>query len=268
MKIEIPTPARKYRSADQCIYCGATEYGGPKPQKLGDEHIVPKSLGGRLILPNASCWSCETKTTKFEKVCARDVFGAMRHAWGMRRNKKHRAPDPVAVSMFSHDDERTRHQIEMENFPATMTLPLFAPPTALTGEHSEPGKAKASICIFGADKLDAFIKSLPKSTKFAAPSFRLAPMQQLIAKVAHSYAVAEFGLDGFEPYLLPLIHGENEMASRLVGGERKNADPANQFYEIHHEEIAVEDCTLILVHFRLFSFHGTPWYRGVVGRLL
>lgn len=42
-----------------CIYCRVTE-------NLTDEHAVPESLNGDIILEKASCRACATITGKFE----------------------------------------------------------------------------------------------------------------------------------------------------------------------------------------------------------
>ena len=63
-----------YPPVGRCIYCGATD-------ELTDEHIIPFSLGGVLILDKASCngtKGCNKKTHKFEGVVARQIFGKFR----------------------------------------------------------------------------------------------------------------------------------------------------------------------------------------------
>ncbi|WP_217539485.1 HNH endonuclease, partial [Stenotrophomonas sp. GbtcB23] len=42
------------------IYCGATD------GRLTEEHIIPKGLGGTLVLPQASCDDCAAITSLFE----------------------------------------------------------------------------------------------------------------------------------------------------------------------------------------------------------
>jgi hypothetical protein len=61
---------RRYAPAGFCIYCGAR---GPSVA-LGQEHIVPKGLGGTLILPDASCRDCEKITGAIEQQCLRRMF--------------------------------------------------------------------------------------------------------------------------------------------------------------------------------------------------
>jgi 5-methylcytosine-specific restriction endonuclease McrA len=66
MKLELP-PDTVLAPVSACIYCGATE----PDTKLTDEHIVPLSLGGTLILPKASCLACARQTGKLEGYAGR-----------------------------------------------------------------------------------------------------------------------------------------------------------------------------------------------------
>jgi 5-methylcytosine-specific restriction endonuclease McrA len=70
-----------YAAADKCIYCGALVSDG----KLGDEHIIPTSFGGNLILPRASCRNCERITTKIKDHCLK---GPLEHCEAASRNPR------------------------------------------------------------------------------------------------------------------------------------------------------------------------------------
>lgn len=59
-----------YDPVGYCIYCGSKE------GTLSAEHIVAYALGGKWILPRASCEECGKMTSKTETVC----LGA---GWGM-----------------------------------------------------------------------------------------------------------------------------------------------------------------------------------------
>ena len=48
--------ARVFPPVGRCIYCGG-DGGGT----LTKEHIFPAGLGGGLVLPRASCTSCQTE---------------------------------------------------------------------------------------------------------------------------------------------------------------------------------------------------------------
>jgi hypothetical protein len=79
----------RYPDVGLCFYGGATN-------DLTDEHIIPFSLGGTLILPKSSCNTkivgCNAKTTKFEGVIARQVFGKFRARFGVQTRRPKERP--------------------------------------------------------------------------------------------------------------------------------------------------------------------------------
>ena len=77
-----------YAPVGHCIYCGSREWSPGCNRKLGDEHIVPEGLGGKLILPESSCKSCEKITSKFELEWLRSSFFAVRVQKGLGKKKK------------------------------------------------------------------------------------------------------------------------------------------------------------------------------------
>src|SRR5215469_15106411 len=75
-----------YPPVDRCIYCGATA-----PTFLGQEHIIPYSLNGALVLPKASCRQCSAKTHRYEGVVTRGSLANFRARFGVQtRNKRDR----------------------------------------------------------------------------------------------------------------------------------------------------------------------------------
>jgi HNH endonuclease len=85
----ISSPRRRYSPVGRCIYCGVpAEEAGPRG--LGDEHIIPLSLGGTLELPEASCDRCGGETHAFEGFCAGNMLKAARTLlhWKSRKSKR------------------------------------------------------------------------------------------------------------------------------------------------------------------------------------
>src|SRR5258708_37034090 len=71
-----------YLPVGSCIYCGATQ---PTPgfSRFGDEHIVPFAFGGKLLLPEASCRTCERIINKqIETPVLRQEWGPLRDKMG------------------------------------------------------------------------------------------------------------------------------------------------------------------------------------------
>ncbi len=67
---------RRTKHIGYCIYCLKTNC------ELSDEHVVPFSLGGDVLLPKASCSKCATITSQFELQVARKILGSYRTRTG------------------------------------------------------------------------------------------------------------------------------------------------------------------------------------------
>ena len=118
----------------RCIYCGSA--GGGKA--LGDEHIVPYSLGGNAILQQASCADCAAITSRLERYAAREIFELMRSFLRIQsrsdKRKKSTRPDYIPIVFTTPEGEETR-QIPRAEAPPLLMLPLFNPPGILIGQH-------------------------------------------------------------------------------------------------------------------------------------
>ncbi len=92
---------------------------------------------------------------------------------------------------------------------------------------------------------------------------------RMLAKIAHSFAIAELGFGSFEPLLTDFILKENDAIYDCVGGiEREDDDRSERPDVLHSIELLKED-DWVIVRLRLFAFlKGTPSYVIVVGRTL
>jgi hypothetical protein len=91
----------------------------------------------------------------------------------------------------------------------------------------------------------------------------------MLAKIAHSYAVAELGSDAFHPLLPDLILGTEDRAAYLVGGDASEFPLPDKEPYLHHVYLlnAMSGGIMYtLVSIRLFAVVGMPRYHVVVGR--
>jgi hypothetical protein len=91
---------------------------------------------------------------------------------------------------------------------------------------------------------------------------------RMIAKIAHSFAVAEMGLEALSPFelLLPdLILGRREDCGTLIGGNHRIDDrtPAANVLEVFNAVRAHQE--FIVGRIRLLACLATPTYHAVVG---
>src|SRR5215469_14973766 len=124
---EAPTdPPVNYPPVGRCIYCPDDGSHG-----LGDEHIIPYALNGTLVLPSASCHACEGVTSYLDGFAARSVYYQVRTSARMRTRTK--LPDEFPAILTYEDGHEERIMVPAAVHPATLALPLFVPPSLLSG---------------------------------------------------------------------------------------------------------------------------------------
>jgi hypothetical protein len=248
-----------YRPVNRCIYCGTEE-------DLGDEHIVPYSLGGMSFLPAASCRKCEAVTSAFEGRCASVNYGSFRVRENVQTRNPKRRPKHLRMTSTEEGIESV-HLVLKEGAIATMPVFRFRPPGYLVDPmRKEIGWAGATF------ELKTDPPRQPELWKsYKAPSFSVTQRfdpdshARLLAKIAHALAIGHLGLDGFEPWLPPYILGHDQCLSYLVGGFVANEEPLNVLHEIKYEVWPADDRFIVLVKLRLFAQFGGPHTQVVVG---
>ena len=126
---ETEAQERIYPSVGICIYCGSDTYAHGSDRKLGDEHIVPEGLGGRLILKEASCKACETITSQAELEWLRGSFYAARVHKGFGKKKK-RTPLFLPLKVLTNGEVVTK-TVPLEEYPPMVVTLLFDTPEIL-----------------------------------------------------------------------------------------------------------------------------------------
>jgi len=111
-----------YDSVGKCIYCGSTAYAAGEPShRLGDEHIIPQGIGGKLLLPEASCKNCERITSRLETKCVASLFDPGRLHLGLRGRKSKRR---TMAPMNTERDGRVV-KLPMEDHPGSHDVSFY-----------------------------------------------------------------------------------------------------------------------------------------------
>lgn len=261
MKSLISIGDRQIRSAPvgYCIYCDATEYRPGTGEPLHDEHVIPQSIGGTLILVEASCRACEELMNPFEQAVIKSIFQSPRKHLGVLGKKRSRPRvDTIRIAI----GDNGYLQLPVSQAPQIMTLPGLAPPSSLTG-HSD---MSVSGWVHFLEPPTAEMKRLGSSSVGAVP-MDMNALPRLITKIAHGYAVYTHGLGGFTPVLIPQIRGEiaKERRQDFVGG---SLIPFTKSDSLHTISSQVEDWgqgPRLTVRVSLFSLWSPPTYLAVAG---
>ncbi len=259
-----------YPAVGFCIYCGSDKYAEGSNCKLGDEHIVPEGLGGRLILKEASCKACETITSRTELEWLRSSYYAARVQKGLGKKKK-RVPTTLPLKVSINGTVVTK-AVPPKEYPAMVVTLLFDTPEILLGldpvdKVLSGGVAAGMLPTFG----ELMKEHLAQGTVTIEPPRKSATSTQLgrmLAKIAHAYAVAELGTKGFNAVLQPIILGvDTRHLAYYIGGSREIPPPILCHYNL---SLSVSPSAtgqeFYEVAIRLLSdIQGMPMYRVVVG---
>lgn len=259
-------PAERLPPVGRCIYCRATEFEIGSKRRLSDEHIVSEGLGSRLILREASCNHCAEKTKAIEGAILRTLLWAPRRQLKLRGKRRLRIENdyPVTAIVAGKD--------------VVVRLPLDVHPTCLLMVKLNaprlllPARTYSSIQGAWALELNDFNEMVRRGMPhFTSPPLDTLKFCQLLAKIAHGYAVSIFGLDNFHPLLPEFILREfasNETwpdSFNFVGGDPTEYGPSDALHVLGWGVAPTNGMDYLVVAIRLFAALGAPVYNVVVG---
>jgi hypothetical protein len=268
LTIKILTPETRLPAAGRCIYCG-------KEGNTTDEHVLSHGLAGdTLILPEASCSSCQAATSKVETACLRHLWWPFRTQAGLPM----RGTPPEEFSLkrmrvVKYDPEKdeikytqvSMEGVKVEDYPVFyQTFEFPAPGIVAKREASEEVEYNAWCKID-----DASFKKLNLGDK---EGFRIGPgypdaFCKLLAKTAHAFAVSQFGADAFEPSLSGYISGEALDRLQWIGCP-DNEVVSDALHELRSVVVSVDGIDYLAIDVHLFAAIHAPIHRVLVGKLL
>lgn len=134
-----------------------------------------------------------------------------------------------------------------------------------TGKELSGGVAIGTLAIFGGVSehlAEGAVSFVPQ--RRSATSFELG---RILAKISHSYAVAELGVGGFTPFLQPIIMGKDTKILDITLAGRQRFEEIADFYQLGLKEVdTVSGVKPLMVTIRIFAdMQGMPEYWIVVG---
>jgi hypothetical protein len=251
----------RYPPVGKCIYCGSDD-------ALGEEHIIAKSLGGMLVLPDASCPDCAKATSAVEGRVAGQLFRAIRRQMEFPTGKPRNRPKGFTVGLDGVDAS-----VLAEGYPGLLISFAFPLPGILADaapvEEFGGGVAVAMLPQFG-ERLNA-LGGPPRGRRQV--EFRgfgdAEALGRVLAKSAHAYAVAELGMDAFKPFLIDIILGRPPLhIGHYVGSGVGDHPLGNDLHEITFADPALGNNRYVVVKVQLFANHKMPVNYVVVGARL
>lgn len=260
-----------------CIYCGTT--AGP----LTDEHVIPYSLYGRLLLLKASCSACQKIIHKFETRVTSAMLGPIRHGRGFssrppRRAAQRREPG-TEVTIVRDDGSRERHFVAAAHLPKqTFKLPHFQiPPNILDTDQGKrlrpPFDGKNWRTIWESSDPREIEEQKRRYGGVIETKVDEFAFIRFLAKIAHGFSIAMLGQENFVPYLNKFILNDESDDSIFdyVGHGYAWNYPEGLLNEKNPVGATIalppqgDGRSLLLVHVFLLSNFRTPIYGVVAG---
>jgi len=255
-----------YPAVNQCIYCGSTT------RRLTKEHIIGRGIGGTVTLDKASCSAalgvksakhCSEITRDIEQFCFRSMLGHFRHYIDLPVSQPR---SKLPLTIIHSDGVMEVKDVDINDHIGMMSVPIFDKPGLLTGRLYE---ALVDTWTFIPNK-EPF-SGYPEKTRLGRNKFHARTYAKMLAKIAHSFAVAQFGIDAFEEMFLPsLILDKKDQVpcDRYVGCLERNPAPETSLHNVGLGQAKLDTGQeFIMAKVRLFCMIGAPQYHVMVGRL-
>ncbi len=263
-------PSKTYNPAGICIYCGSKE-------DLSDEHIVPYALGGRWILPEASCAGCSSITSKFERICLRTILGPLRMYFGFRTRRKKERPKTLRLKVkYNLEEDWSELDYSQKDYPFLITFPHYNLPSEISGVVADGVRDSSarSFWIRGAnlgENIEARLQQICQELQVAAvmpiANFHTHEFSLMLAKIAHAFAAAELGVHAFQPFVTNMIiNTDTSNAARCIGGFAAAEPLSNTLHEVSFDSKVSMNPEIIAVRIRLLAAFEAPTYYVAVGR--
>lgn len=252
-----------FHPANKCIYCGATDV------RLSDEHIVPYSFNGTLILPKASCASCADTTKKLEQIVGRAMYGSLRIKRGFKTRRMKERPTILPVTFTGEDGVQTTKQVPVDVYPTAYVAIELPSPGIFTGAPLSEMNPEMKLHV-KADTEE--LKRAIESIRGLETGFPLVAawgaLCRMLAKIAHSYLFAILRESGYVSLLPDLILGRSKYLSHYVGGSTEGDCEHEGATDLSIRMISEGDNTYLVVCIELLGRGRLPLYQAVAGRVL
>lgn len=208
------TLEQKYTHIGKCIYCGTADL------PLTDEHVIPISLDGKMVLKKASCEKCRQITSKYERNPIHETWIEARACLDYPSRKTKFEDMVFDMDVVLKDGTQTTLQLNKDETLGITLFPEFPLPAFFGNPEYKSGAVWTALRTIGFGKvsLEEFvekhnIKQITGSKKYKGNNFEI-----MITRIAYCAIVAYLGPDCLKKnYVLPTIMGEIDDVGYWLG---------------------------------------------------
>jgi hypothetical protein len=171
----------------------------------------------------------------------------------------HAAEEPPDWSKYEWRD------VPLENYPLLMTFPRFDLPGIVRGAEPTDSVSIRDVFMFIPNLPNVESGTIEAGTTFEPQMVPLGDFMRLLAKVAHGAAVAELGMNSFDPILTDLILGRSNYFGHYIGNKWWSSARTGMSKPLHRIRLEIRRGWLV-GFVQLFANYHAPWYYVVVGK--
>ncbi len=255
----------RFKPVGACIYCGATQ------GRLTEEHIVPKGLGGTLVLPDSSCDPCAKLTSQFEMKVLRGFLDRGRQSLGIKGRKSHRrsATESIKQTFIRADNSLVEHDLPWDQSVKVMHLPVLTLPGFLNPKFP-PDPSAEGIEVSAMDTLTMGLGKGEIVREHASVGMQfqdrmdICSFVRMLAKIAHGYQVAVHGAFPIEQSpLVPIILGKRWDARNWIGCTEQDPLPSDRQCLHLLQDVPLtggDGSSASMIRIKLFADYPSPTY--------
>lgn len=217
------------------------------------------------MLPKASCHDCEKITSGFEDHCVKGMIDTARYHLGLK-GRRAKTPRTKAIAYIDHGDGKIEgRKVALDEHPSALLSLALNYPGVLVGSVKpavEDIPVGRVVMRSVTEDLAGRSKRLGGKHINLTRGFASFPFYRMLGKIAHAYAAAELGVNGFESTVRNLILERAPMwATHYVGSTPLIEEDAQEMHEIGFEErepYIPKGWRGKVVRVRLFAKYGMP----------
>ncbi|MGZ5817880.1 MAG: HNH endonuclease, partial [Burkholderiaceae bacterium] len=206
--------SKNYQGFGRCIYCTQVF----PTNELTREHIVPLALNGTLVIENAACKPCQTRSNEsYENAALQANFLVPRLLLELKRRKKkvEKHLPLVAIGNVANDATAIFDlELDLAQYPPYIPFLRLKLPGRLEGIERDGNLSEVRTQFVPIQKASSVpLSGITTRTKLDHTAFGLT-----VAKIAFCFAIAERGLEAIDlSELRDLLLGKRSDLYNYVG---------------------------------------------------
>ena len=268
----------RLKSPGKCIYCGDGQ------DKLRDEHVIPYALAANtIILEKSCCETCQNIIQRYEQEVLKKQLGIFRAQIDAPTRSPKDRPTHTNLHFVEVNTERqVIRDLGIRSVPineAPIAFHLWASPMPRRlRDPVDPAIERGHPWSFVDEEIAyALCRHVAAELGANHVAVKTGEVNRLhylrsLAKTAHAFAAAKFGLDAFEPFLTDLILNRSNDVAEYVGDDPFTAPIADinghTLQIFLGEAMGGPERGLLVARIQLYPFLNSPAHLVVVGNAL